>query len=123
MATENYRRKISAILSAVVVGYSRLMGDNEAATVRTLKAYQETIAIIIKKHRSRIIDSPGDNLLSEFASIVDSIQCAVKIQQVIKAMSVCTKAIPSQHTRVFHKGYRTLGGIPAVWMAGQNDCS
>jgi len=85
MANESYKRKISAILSADVVGFSRLMGDNEAATVSTLKAYQETVAIIIKQHHGRIIDSPGDNLLAEFASVVNAVQCAVEIQQVIKA--------------------------------------
>jgi len=85
MATEGYRRKISAILSADVVGYSRLMEENEAATVSTLKAYRETIVIIIGQHHGRVIDSPGDNLLSEFASVVDAVQCAVEIQQAIKA--------------------------------------
>jgi len=85
MANEGYRRKISAILSADVAGYSRLMGDNEAATVSTLEAYKEAISLIIKQHRGRVVDSPGDNLLSEFASVVDAVQCAMEFQQVIKA--------------------------------------
>lgn len=85
MATEGYKRKISAILSTDVAGYSRLMEEDETATVRTVEAYRETIAIIIKQHRGRIIDSPGDNTLSEFASVVDAVQGAVEIQQVITA--------------------------------------
>lgn len=85
MAKEGYKRKISAILSADVVGYSRLMEDDESATVSTLEAYRETTIIAIDQHRGRVIDSPGDNILSEFASVVDAVQCAVEIQQIIKA--------------------------------------
>ncbi|MEE8400023.1 MAG: tetratricopeptide repeat protein [Desulfobacterales bacterium] len=85
MATEGYKRKLSAIFSADVVGYGRLMEEDETATVRTLEAYRDTIAIIIKQHRGRIIDSVGDNILSEFASVVDAVQSAVEIQLVIKA--------------------------------------
>jgi TolB-like protein/class 3 adenylate cyclase len=84
MAKEGYKRKISAILSADVVGYSRLMEDDESATVSTLEAYRETIFTAIEDHRGRVVDSPGDNILSEFASVVDAVQCAVEIQQVIK---------------------------------------
>ena len=85
IATERVKRKLSAILSADVKGYSRLMGDDEVATVRTLEAYRETIASMIQQYRGRVVDSPGDNLLAEFASVVDAVQCAVEIQQVLKA--------------------------------------
>ena len=84
MAKEGYKRKISAILSADVAGYSRLMEDDESATVSTLEAYRQTIFNAIEDHRGRVVDSPGDNVLSEFASVVDAVQCAVEIQQVIK---------------------------------------
>jgi len=85
MTTERVKRKLSAILSADVKGYSRLMGDDEVATVRTLEAYRETIASMIQQYRGRVVDSPGDNLLAEFASVVDAVQCSVEIQQVLKA--------------------------------------
>jgi len=85
MATEGYKRKISAIFSADVVDYSRLMEDDESATVHTIEAYRDTIIIAIKQHRGTVIDSPGDNILSEFASVVDAVQCAVETQQVIRA--------------------------------------
>ncbi len=84
MTKEGYKRKISAILSADVAGYSRLMEDDESETVSTLEAYRETIFNAIEDHRGRVVDSPGDNVLSEFASVVDAVQCAVEIQQVIK---------------------------------------
>ncbi|CAB1080970.1 Adenylate cyclase (EC [Olavius algarvensis Delta 1 endosymbiont] len=81
MVSENFKRKLTAILSADVEGFSRLMEDDEAATVRTLTAYRETIGNIIEQHRGHVVDSPGDNLLAEFASVVDAVQGAVKIQE------------------------------------------
>jgi len=77
-------RKLTAILSADVKGYSRLMGDDEEATIRTLTAYREVMASLIQQHRGRVVDSPGDNLLAEFASAVDAVQGAVEIQQALK---------------------------------------
>jgi len=77
-------RKLTAILSADVKGYSRLMGEDEEATIRTLTAYREEMAAIIQQHRGRVVDSPGDNLLAEFASAVDAVQGAVAIQKELK---------------------------------------
>ena len=85
MANEGVKRKIAAILSADVVGYSRLMEADEESTVRTLQSYRKTITDLIQQHHGRVVDSPGDNLLSEFGSVVDAVQCAVEIQHVIKA--------------------------------------
>ncbi len=81
MTTENFKRKLTAILSADVVGYSRLMGEDEAATVKTLETYKGVMFSLIKQHRGRVVDSPGDNLLAEFGSVVDAVQCAVSIQK------------------------------------------
>ena len=85
MADEGYKRKLTAILSADVAGYSRLMGENEAATVKTLETYKQVMFSLIKQHRGRLIDSTGDNLLSEFASVVDAVQCGVAIQKELDA--------------------------------------
>ena len=85
MSTEGFKRKITAIMSADVVGYSKLMGDDEAATVQTLAAYKDVMTSLITQHRGRVIDSPGDNMLSEFASVVDAVQCAVAIQKELKS--------------------------------------
>src|SRR5262245_60874595 len=70
---ERIERKLAAILSADVQGYSRLMGEDEEATIRTLTAYREVIATLIQQYRGRVVDSPGDNLLAEFASAVDGV--------------------------------------------------
>ena len=85
MTTEGFKRKIAAILSADVAGYSRLMGEDEASTVRALETYKRVISDLIQQHRGRVVDSPGDNLLAEFASVVDAVQCAVAVQKEIQA--------------------------------------
>jgi TolB-like protein/class 3 adenylate cyclase len=85
MADEGFKRKLTAILSADVEGYSRLMGDDEEATVRTLTAYREVLSTLIQQHNGKVLDSPGDNLLAEFVSVVDAVQCAVAVQKEIKA--------------------------------------
>jgi adenylate cyclase len=79
------QRKLIAILSADVKGYTRLMGEDEDATVRTLTAYRGVMTTHIQEHRGRVVDSPGDNLLAEFSSIVDAVQCAVEMQKDLKA--------------------------------------
>jgi class 3 adenylate cyclase len=61
------------------------MGDDELATVRTLEAYREVITEVTEKYRGRVVDSPGDNVLAEFASIVDAVESAVEIQRLLKA--------------------------------------
>ncbi|MHC4458175.1 MAG: adenylate/guanylate cyclase domain-containing protein [Planctomycetota bacterium] len=81
---EGFKRKLTAILSADVIGYSRLMRDNEEATVRDLAAHRVLITEIIQQHHGRVVDSPGDNILAEFASVVDAVNGAIKIQEEIK---------------------------------------
>jgi len=68
MSPQEFERKLTGILSADVVGYSRLMGENDDATVRTLTGHREMRSSIIIKYQGRVIDSPGDNLLAEFKS-------------------------------------------------------
>jgi len=75
----NLPRKLAAILSAAVKGYSRLMGEDEDGIVRTLAAYREVMPDFIRKHRGRVVDSPGDNVLAEFGSVVDAVRCAVEV--------------------------------------------
>jgi adenylate cyclase len=85
MTTPELKRKLTAILSADVKGYSRLMGEDEEWTVRTLDTFKGVMKNIIPQHRGRVVDSTGDNLLAEFASVVDAVQAAVEIQQVLRA--------------------------------------
>jgi len=87
-ASTSIERKLAAILSADVKGYSRLMGADEVATIRTLTVYREVMGALIQQHRGRVVDAPGDNLLAEFASVVDAVQCAVRTQQELKTRNV-----------------------------------
>jgi adenylate cyclase len=77
----SYKRKISAIWSADVDGYSRLMGDDEEQTVQTLTHYRDVMFDLIGQHRGRVVDAPGDNLLAEFSSVVEALRCAWDVQQ------------------------------------------
>jgi class 3 adenylate cyclase len=82
MGQDEGERKLAAILSADVAGYSKLMGDDERATVRTLTEYREVFADYIARHKGRLVDSPGDNILADFPSAVEAVQGAVEIQKV-----------------------------------------
>ena len=84
MTDERVNRKMSAILSADVKGYSRLMSADEEGTVKALNDCREIIARCVDDHRGRVVDSPGDNVLAEFVSTVEAVKCAVKIQEDLK---------------------------------------
>jgi TolB-like protein/class 3 adenylate cyclase len=81
MAEQDFKRKLTAILSADAKGYSRLMVEDEEATVRTVTAYRTAMAKLIQQYRGRVVDSPGDNVLAEFTSVVDAVNCAVEVQR------------------------------------------
>src|SRR6184192_620183 len=93
-------RKLTALLSADVKGYSRLMGEDEEATIRILTAYRQSMATLIRQHRGRVVDSPGDNLLAEFASVVDAVQCAVEVQQGLRKRNAGLPAARRMEFRV-----------------------
>ncbi len=81
MAQDTLKRKLSAILSADVEGYSRLMRDDEEATICRLTDYRTAMTTLIEQYRGRVVDAPGDNLLAEFGSVVDAVNGAVEIQR------------------------------------------
>jgi adenylate cyclase len=81
MTTESFKRRLTAILSADVEGYSRLMREDEDETIRTLTAYRGAITNLIQQYRGRVVDTPGDNILAEFTSVVDAVNCAVEVQR------------------------------------------
>jgi len=85
------QRKLAAILSADVAGFSRLMGDDEAATVRALGTCRSLVQDIVGKHRGRVVDMPGDNILAEFPSAVDAVQAAAAMQV---QLADCNAALP-----------------------------
>jgi adenylate cyclase len=107
MADENYRRKLTAILSADVAGYSRLMGDDEVVTVSTLKSHRNLITDKVQAFKERVVDSPGDNILSEFRSIVDAVSCAVAIQEGLREQN---DKLPENRKMLFRIGVN-LGDV------------
>ena len=83
MAEKGFKRRLTAILIADAVEYSRLMGDDEEATIRTITEYRKIITEQVKQNDGRVVDSPGDNVFAEFASVVDALKCAVQTQSKI----------------------------------------
>src|SRR5271156_1648067 len=81
-------RRLAAILSADAVGYSRLMGDDDVATVRTLSLCRSIIAETVASFGGRVVDSPGDNILAEFPSAVDAVKAASTIQSRIAEANI-----------------------------------
>jgi adenylate cyclase len=100
-------RKLTAILSADVMGYGRLMADDEEHTVRTITDYRSIIADLIISHWGRVVDSTGDNLLADFSSVVDAVRCAVDIQGAIEERNV---NLP-QHRRMQFRIGINLGDV------------
>jgi len=107
MADKAFKRKLTAILSADVEGYSRLMGEDEEATVRTITTFREVLSAFIQQHNGNVVDSPGDNLLAEFASVVDAVQSAVAVQKEIKARN---EELPENRRMEFRIGVN-LGDV------------
>jgi TolB-like protein/class 3 adenylate cyclase len=107
MAEEVSKRKLTAILSADVVGYSRLMEDNEEATIQTLNTYRNSMTTLVQQHRGRVVDTTGDNLMAEFSSVVDAVKCAVETQ---KELSERNATLPEKRRMLFRIGVN-LGDI------------
>jgi adenylate cyclase len=101
MDPPNVERKLAAILSADVVGYSRLMAEDEGETVRRLGAYRTEITNLVADHRGRIVDFTGDNFLAEFPTATDGVEAAAEIQRVIKARNA---AVPAGRAMEFRIG-------------------
>ena len=100
MSQAHLKRKLTAIFSADAVGYSRLMEADEEATVRTLTHFREIFTASIQKHGGSVVDSPGDNLLAQFVSVVHAVSCAVEIQKEIAACNSEIKADRSMQFRI-----------------------
>jgi adenylate cyclase len=101
MVDEGFKRKLTAILSADVEGYSRLMDQDEVTTIRTLTAYRSVITDNVQQYRGRVVDTPGDNILAEFASVVDAVNCSVTIQRDLAQRNA---ELPPEHKMEFRIG-------------------
>lgn len=107
VTSQAIRRQLKAILSADVKDYSRLMSENEMWTIQTLKNYRSLIASHVRSHQGRVVDSPGDNLLAEFGSVVHAAECAVEIQ---RNLSTRNKTLPDDKRMEYRIGVN-LGDV------------
>ncbi len=105
--SQGIQRQLKAIFSADVKGYSRLMAENELWTIQTLKHHRDLMASHVRRHSGRVVDSPGDNLLAEFGSVVHAVQCAVEIQ---KTLSDQNRGLPDEK-RMEHRIGLNLGDV------------
>src|SRR5215204_6841367 len=94
-------RKLAAIFAADVAGYSRLMGEDEVGTLRTLAAHREIMDRLIAEHRGRIANTAGDSVLADFPSVVDAVQCAVEVQQ---ELAEANEGVPPDRRMSFRIG-------------------
>ena len=101
------KRRLAAILAADIAGYSRLMGEDEAATVRDLKDHQAVVLPLVGRYGGRIIDTAGDGILAEFPSVINATECAVEIQTI---MAVRNDAVPESRRMQFRIGIN-LGDV------------
>ncbi len=101
------KRRLAAILAADIAGYSRLMGEDEPATVRDLKGHQAVILPLVGRYGGRIIDTAGDGILAEFPSVINATECAVEIQTI---MATRNEAVPESRRMRFRIGIN-LGDV------------
>src|SRR3954451_22749565 len=97
-ASGTRQRKLAAIMVADVVGYSRLMGEDETATYDALKRLRRRIDPLIAGHAGRIVSTAGDGLLADFGSVVDALGCAVEMQQAARDLN--SASLPDRHLQL-----------------------
>ena len=107
MSAEKYKRKLAAVLSASAEGFGRLMGEDEAGILQTLKGHHQVMRSLVEKHQGRVVDTRGDSLLAEFASVVGALECAVEIQKELKGRN---EELPKERRMPFRIGIH-LGDV------------
>ena len=101
MSENATQRRLTAILSMDVKGYSKLMGDDDESTVNTITAYRRIISELILKHQGRVVDTPGDNILAEFGSALNAVNGAIDIQH---TLDIENSKLPENRRMVFRIG-------------------
>jgi adenylate cyclase len=107
LSAEKYKRKLAAVLSASAEEYGCLMGEDEARTLQALKGHHQVMCSLVEKHQGRVVDTRGDNLLAEFASVVSALECAVEIQKELKGRN---ETLPKERRMPFRIGIH-LGDV------------
>ena len=107
MKIDRYQRQLRAILSADVKSYSRLMAEDETWTIKTIKTYRDLISSHIENYSGRVVDSPGDNLLAEFGSVMNAVECAMFIQEDLREKN----ALQPQNRKMEYRIGVNLGDV------------
>lgn len=107
MTDDKVKRRLTTVLCADVHGYSRLMEADEAGTLGTLRRYRTAMGGLVERHDGRIVNTWGDAVIAEFASVVEAVQCAVEIQQEISNQD---PDLPREHRMRFRIGIN-LGDV------------
>ena len=102
--TDQYSRKLAAIMAADIAGYSALMGNDEEATVRELKGHQCVILPMIPSFGGRVIDTAGDGILAEFSSVLNAVRCAIAVQRTMAERNAATVPSRQMQFRVPDRG-------------------
>src|SRR5215204_3152102 len=100
-STQRVERRLAAIFAADVAGYSRLMNQDDVGTLRTLTAHRNIMDGLIAEHGGRIANTAGDSVLAEFPSVVDTVQCAVAVQETIEEANA---GVPGERSLQFRIG-------------------
>jgi adenylate cyclase len=100
MPDDDFKHRLAAILSADVVGYSRLMAEDEVATIRTLSACRDKVRTHVHENEGRVVDFIGDNMLAEFSSALNAVGCAVKIQKALDQLNARLDENRRMHLRI-----------------------
>ena len=107
-------RRLAAILAADMVGYSRLMGEDEAGTVHALREHRAAADPLVTQHGGRIVKTTGDGVLIEFGSVVGAVECAVALQ---KLTAECNAGIGDERRMEWRIGIH-LGDVLSRWKRG-----
>ena len=105
--TDRVRRRLTTLLCADAAGYTRLMGADEAGTLATLRRHRAAMATLIERHEGRVVNTWGDAVIAEFASVVEAVQCAVEMQQ---ELSGHNDGLPEAQRMIFRIGIN-LGDV------------
>ena len=114
MEPQRVTRKLTVVFHADVQGYSRLIGEDEVTTLRTVASHLEMMRTLVKQHGGRAIGSRGDSLLAEFPSVVEAVQCAVEMQRELKGRNA---ELPTDRRIEFRMGIN-LNRTPGDWHRG-----
>ena len=118
--TDKLKRRLTTVLCADVHGYSRLMEADEAGTLAELRRHRTAMTRLVERHDGRIVNTWGDAVIAEFASVVEAVQCAIEIQQEISSQEMTRPGTPDAVSHRHQSGRRDGRRRRHLWRRGQH---